>query len=286
MSQVKNKTIAIIGVGLIGGSMAISLKERGFASHIIGVEKNEGNLTKALGLGLIDEQTNLNDAIEKADIIIVAVPMNAFRTLLPAILDKVTKDQVVLDVGSTKEAFLRDIKEHPNRGRFVATHPMAGTEYSGPEAALDKLFDEKCTVFCDAEDSDTDAVELVKNLYECLNMGIINMGSEAHDMHVAYVSHISHISSFALALTVLEKEKEEKRIFELASGGFESTVRLAKSSPDTWASIFMQNRYNVLDVLYEMIFQLKKMKQLLIDDDEKGFYKLIEDANKIKKIIQ
>lgn len=286
MSQVKNKTIAIIGVGLIGGSMAISLKERGFASHIIGVEKNEGNLTKALGLGLIDEQTNLDDAIEKADIIIVAVPMNAFRTLLPAILDKVTKDQVVLDVGSTKEAFLRDIKEHPNRGRFVATHPMAGTEYSGPEAALDKLFDEKCTVFCDAEDSDTDAVELVKNLYECLNMGIINMGSEAHDMHVAYVSHISHISSFALALTVLEKEKEEKRIFELASGGFESTVRLAKSSPDTWASIFMQNRYNVLDVLYEMIFQLKKMKQLLIDDDEKGFYKLIEDANKIKKIIQ
>lgn len=286
MSQVKNKTIAIIGVGLIGGSMAISLKERGFASHIIGVEKNEGNLTKALGLGLIDEQTNLDDAIEKADIIIVAVPMNAFRTLLPAILDKVTKDQVVMDVGSTKEAFLRDIKEHPNRGRFVATHPMAGTEYSGPEAALDKLFDEKCTVFCDAEDSDTDAVELVKNLYECLNMGIINMGSEAHDMHVAYVSHISHISSFALALTVLEKEKEEKRIFELASGGFESTVRLAKSSPDTWASIFMQNRYNVLDVLYEMIFQLKKMKQLLIDDDEKGFYKLIEDANKIKKIIQ
>src|SRR5699024_2993396 len=158
--------------------------------------------------------------------------------------------------------------------------------YSGPEAALDKLFDEKCTVFCDAEDSDTDAVELVKNLYECLNMGIINMGSEAHDMHVAYVSHISHISSFALALTVLEKEKEEKRIFELASGGFESTVRLAKSSPDTWASIFMQNRYNVLDVLYEMIFQLKKMKQLLIDDDEKGFYKLIEEANQIRKIIQ
>lgn len=277
--------ITVIGVGLIGGSMAISLKERGFADKIIGVGRNPKTLDKAVALGLIDEKMDFDAAVKAADMIILAVPMNAFEKLLPDILDEIDNKQVVIDVGSTKAAFMKDIQSHKNRGRFVATHPMAGTEYSGPEAALDNLFDGKCTVFCDEEDSDKDAVELVEKLYDTLNMEVIHIDSEAHDVHVAYVSHISHISSFALALTVLEKEKEENRIFELASGGFESTVRLAKSSPDTWAPIFMQNRYNVLDVLYEMIFQLKKMKQMLIDKDEEGFYKLIEEANEIKKII-
>lgn len=278
-------TISIIGVGLIGGSMALSLKDRGFTDCVIGVSRRESTLDRALALGLIDEKASLEEAVKQADLIILAVPMNAFHRLLPQILDLVNDQQVVIDVGSTKATFMREIKSHKNRGRFVATHPMAGTEYSGPDAALDGLFDGRCTVLCDVNDSDEDAVEVVKKLYDTLHMKIIHIDSEAHDMHVAYVSHISHISSFALALTVLEKEKEEKRIFELASGGFESTVRLAKSSPDTWAPIFMENRYNVLDVLYEMIFQLKKMKQMLIDKDEQGFYKLIEDANRIKKIL-
>lgn len=278
--------VAIIGVGLIGGSMGITLKKRGFADHIIGVSRTRATLDKAMELGLIDERAELTDAVRKADLIVLAVPMGAFHSLLPKILDQINDRQVVIDVGSTKSVFLKEIKDHPRRNRFVATHPMAGTEYSGPMAAIEGLFDDKVTVFCDVEDSEADAVELVTGMYEVLKMKITYMEAEAHDMHVAYVSHISHITSFALALTVLEKEKEDKHIFELASGGFESTVRLAKSSPDMWAPIFMQNRYNVLDVLYEMIIQLKRMKQMLIDKDEEGFYKLMKEANKIKRILK
>lgn len=277
--------ISVIGIGLIGGSMALSLKNRGFADKILGVDNSPEHINKALELGLIDEKIDLDGAIKKSDLIIVAVPMDAVKKVLPQILDVIRPGQTVIDVGSTK-SFLKGIKDHPNRDRLVATHPMAGTEYSGPEAAVRGLFDHKSAVICDREDSAEDAVKLVEQMYEYLNMKIVNIDSTAHDVHAAYISHISHISSFALALTVLEKEKEEKRIFELASGGFESTVRLAKSSPDTWSPIFMENRYNVLDVLYEMIFQLKKMKQMLIDNDKEGFHKLIEEANQIRKIIQ
>ena len=277
--------ISVIGIGLIGGSMALSLKNRGFADKILGVDNSPEHINKALELGLIDEKTDLDGTIEKSDLIIVAVPMDAVKKVLPQILDEIRPGQTVIDVGSTK-SFLKELKAHPNRKRLVATHPMAGTEYSGPEAAVRGLFDHKSVVICDREDSAEDALKLVERMYEYLNMKIVNIDSVAHDVHAAYISHISHISSFALALTVLEKEKEEKRIFELASGGFESTVRLAKSSPDTWSPIFMENRYNVLDVLYEMIFQLKKMKQMLIDNDKEGFHKLIEEANQIKKIIQ
>lgn len=277
--------ITVIGIGLIGGSMALSLKRTGFANKVLGVDNNPQHIEKAYALGLIDEKVSLEEGLERADLIIVAVPMNAIRQLLPEILDNVKGDQVVIDVGSTK-SFLKEIDAHPNRNRLVATHPMAGTEYSGPDAAVDHLFDHKCAVICDEEKSDADAVARVKKMYEELCMEIVHIDSTSHDVHAAYISHISHISSFALALTVLEKEKEEKRIFELASGGFESTVRLAKSSPDTWTPIFMQNRYNVLDVLYEMIFQLKRMKQMLIDKDAEGFHELIEEANQIRKIIQ
>jgi prephenate dehydrogenase len=206
--------------------------------------------------------------------------------MLPHVLDSINDKQVVIDVGSTKEGFLQVIKGHPKRNRFVATHPMAGTEYSGPEAAVKDLFKGKSTVFCDIEESDKDAVELVKKMYNDLGMRIVYMDSVSHDLHTAYVSHISHITSFALALTVLEKEKEEEAIFELASGGFESTVRLAKSSPDMWIPVFKQNRHNVLDVLYELIYQLKHIKQLLVDEEYEEFYKLIQKANEIKKIIK
>jgi prephenate dehydrogenase len=279
-------TITIVGVGLIGGSMAITLREKGFARRIIGVGRRESSLDKALQLGLIDEKMELAAAINASDLIILAVPVDALTEMLPGVLDQITDRQVVIDVGSTKEKFLHLIKEHPMRRSFVATHPMAGTEYSGPEAAVKDLFKGKSTVFCEVEDSDPAAVEMIKGMYELLGMRIVYMDAAAHDLHTAYVSHISHITSFALALTVLEKEKEDKAIFELASGGFESTVRLAKSSPDMWVPVFRQNRHNVLDVLYEMIHQLKHMKELLLDEDYDGFYKLINKANEIKKIIK
>lgn len=279
-------TIGIVGVGLIGGSMAITLREKGFADKIIGAGRTEKSLEKALALGLIDEQKGIEELINESDLIILAVPVDALKEMLPRVLDAIDDKQVVIDVGSTKERFLKVIKGHPHRKRFVATHPMAGTEYSGPEAAVTGLFNGKCTVFCDIEESDKDAVELVKKMYEELGMRIVYMDAESHDLHTAYVSHISHITSFALALTVLEKEKEEEAIFELASGGFESTVRLAKSSPDMWIPVFKQNRHNVLDVLYELIYQLKHIKQLLMDEEYEEFYKLIQKANEIKKILK
>jgi prephenate dehydrogenase len=277
--------ITVIGIGLIGGSLAITLKENGFAKHIIGVDSNTESIDKALRRRIIDEGAKLEEGVKKADIIILSTPMDVMLDLLPKILNHVD-DQIIMDVGSTKEGLLEIVKNHPKRENFVASHPMAGTEFSGIEAAVPNLFDNKYTVICDAEQSSTDALNKVKSLYESIPMNIAYLGGKEHDVHAAYVSHISHISSFALALTVLEKEKDEERIFELASSGFGSTVRLAKSSPDMWAPIFRQNRDNVLDVLDEHINTLAKFRSLLIKKDFETFYKLIEEANTIKKILK
>lgn len=276
----------IIGVGLIGGSLALSLKEKGIANWIIGVDFNEANLKRAQELKIIDEASNIDDAMERSQLIILAIPVDAMLKALPSILDKITKRHVIMDVGSTKEQILELVSGHPQRGRFVAAHPMAGTEYSGPEAAIPNLFAQKTMVLCDVKNSDEDALELIETVVDQLSMRIVYMNGTEHDLHTAYVSHISHITSFALALTVLKKEKEQGRIFELASGGFESTVRLAKSSPDMWVPIFKHNRHNVLDVLEEHIKQLEQMKQLLQDEDYDTFYKLIQKSNKIRKILK
>ncbi|MRG45960.1 prephenate dehydrogenase [Chitinophaga sp. SYP-B3965] len=276
----------IIGVGLIGGSLALSLKEKGIANWIIGVDFNEANLKRAQELKIIDEASNIEDAMNRSQLIILAIPVDAMLKALPSILDKITKSHVIMDVGSTKEQILELVSGHPQRGRFVAAHPMAGTEYSGPEAAIPNLFAQKTMVLCDVKNSDEDALELIETVVDQLSMRIVYMNGTEHDLHTAYVSHISHITSFALALTVLKKEKEQGRIFELASGGFESTVRLAKSSPDMWVPIFKHNRHNVLDVLEEHIKQLEQMKQLLQDEDYDTFYKLIQKSNKIRKILK
>jgi prephenate dehydrogenase len=276
----------VVGTGLIGGSLAISLKEKGVANWIIGVDQNESNLQKAKELQIIDESASLEDAMKRSELIILAIPVDALLKVMPSILDSAAPNHVIMDVGSTKEKILQLVAGHPNRGRFVAAHPMAGTEYSGPEAAVRNLFTQKTMVLCDVKSSDEDALEMIENMVEKLQMRLVYMNAVEHDLHTAYVSHISHITSFALALTVLEKEKEQGRIFELASGGFESTVRLAKSSPDMWVPIFKHNRHNVLDVLEEHIHQLQQMKQLLEDEDYDTFYKLIQKSNKIKKILK
>ena len=277
--------MTIVGVGLIGGSMAIALKEKGIATRVIGVENNTEHRQKALALGLVDEAMELEDAVAASDLVILTTPVNALMQLVPAILDK-TDRQVVMDAGSTKSGVLAAIKQHPKRGRFVATHPMWGTEYSGPEAAVKGAFAGKATVICNKEESDADAVEMVETIYKALGMHLVYMNATDHDVHVAYVSHISHITSFALANTVLEKEKEEEAIFELASGGFESTVRLAKSNPNMWVPIFKENRENVLDVLNEHISQLRKFKACLEKENYDYLADLIEQANKIRKIIK
>ena len=276
-------TVSIVGVGLIGGSLALALKEKGLAQRVIGVEADPAHQQKALELGLVDEIMELDAAIKQSDLIVLATPVNAVVKLLPRVLDQVDK-QIVMDVGSTKDGIMEAVKDHPNRKRFVATHPMWGTEHSGPEAAVKGAFTDKATVICDREDSDEDAVEVVENVYRQLGMHLVYMNGEEHDVHVAYVSHISHITSFALANTVLEKEREEDAIFELASAGFESTVRLAKSNPHTWASIFMQNRENVLDVLNEHISQLRKFKACLEKENYEYLEELMVNANKIKRV--
>jgi len=277
--------VTIIGTGLIGGSMALTLKEKGFATKVIGVDASEQHLAQALALGIIDEAHTLQDAVALSDLIIIATPINAAENLLPQILDIATK-QVVMDVGSTKNNICKIVGAHPKRGRFVATHPMWGTEYSGPEAAVKNAFNDKATVICSKEASDPDAAALVEQVYQTLGMHLLYMDAAAHDVHVAYISHISHITSFALANTVLEKEREEDAIFELASGGFESTVRLAKSNPSMWVPILMQNKENVLDVLNEHISQLRKFKASLEKEDPDYLLELIEKANGIKRILK
>jgi prephenate dehydrogenase len=277
-------TVSIVGIGLIGGSMALALKEKGLAEKLIGVEADRAHQQKALELGLVDEIMDLDNAIKNSDLIVLATPVNAVVNLLPHVLNKVDR-QIVMDVGSTKDGIMEVVRDHPKRKRFVATHPMWGTEHSGPEAAVRGAFTDKATVICDREKSDNDAVEAVENIYRELGMHLVYMNGEEHDVHVAYVSHISHITSFALANTVLEKEREEDAIFELASAGFESTVRLAKSNPQTWASIFMQNRENVLDVLNEHISQLRKFKACLEKENYEYLEELMVNANKIKKVL-
>lgn len=277
--------VTIIGTGLIGGSMAIALKEKGIARHITGVDDNPVHAKRALDLGLVNEVADMGKALEGARLVILAIPVNHAERLLPSLLDKIS-GQVVMDAGSTKEQLCRLISDHPKRKQFVATHPMWGTEHSGPDAALHGAFQDKAVVICNKEESDPGAVTMVEDIYRQLGMHILYMDAASHDLHAAYVSHISHITSFALANTVLEKEKEEDTIFELASGGFESTVRLAKSNPAMWVPIFMQNRENVLDVLNEHIMQLKKIRSCLEKENYDYLQDLIMQANQIKRILK
>jgi prephenate dehydrogenase len=278
--------ITVVGLGLIGGSMALSLKENSFADTIIGVDNNLHHSTKAIQLGLVDSIMSLQEAVAISDIIIVATPVNTLTSILPQILDLITDNQVVIEVGSTKKPVIDAVTNHPKRQNFVATHPMAGTEFSGPEAAIRHLFDGKNCVLCDVEASNPALVALVKKMYEeGLKMRITYLDSTAHDVHTAYISHISHICSFALASTVLAKEKDEESIFNLASSGFESTVRLAKSNPETWIPIFQQNQDNIIDVLDEYITTLLKFKGLMISDSYDKFKEYLTQANDIKRIL-
>lgn len=281
----KPKVIAIVGLGLIGGSFALAAKSKGLASRVIGIDNNPDHQKQALELGIVDEILSLDEAIEQSDMVVLAVPVNAVTSLLPGILDRVD-NQVVIEMGSTKEGVVKIAEHHNKRGRFVATHPMWGTEYSGPTAAQKDAFIHKAVVICDAANSDADALQEVEQMYKTIGMHLVYMDAVAHDLHAAYVSHISHITSFALANTVLEKEKEDDAIFELASGGFESTVRLAKSTSSMWVPIFKQNRENVLDVLNEHISQLRKFKSCLEKENYEYLQELIEKANGIKRILK
>lgn len=301
-SKMDKMTVGIVGLGLIGGSMAIDLRRRGFASEILGVEAEPVNASAALNIGLADEIVDLEQCVDRSDIVVLSVPVGTAVKMLPVVLDHfaetrpgpgpaegssgVRSRKIVIDVCSTKASLVEAVRNHPARRRYVATHPMAGTEYSGPWAAQPGLFDGRACIICNGDDSDRDAVEAIEALYDCLNMRITSMDASAHDVHTAYVSHISHITSFALALTVLDKEKDEKHIFDLASGGFSSTVRLAKSNADMWVPILSQNRDNVLKVMDTYIEKMNEFRYAISSGDEKRIRELIGEANRIKRILR
>ncbi len=261
--------IAVIGIGLIGGSFALAMRDKGVAGRIVGVDNSAGNCKTALEVGLVDEIMSLEDAVECSDLVVISIPVDAIPLVAVKVLNRVREGQVVIDMGSTKEELCDVIALHPNRGRFVATHPMWGT-----------------VVICQSELSDDDALARVTEIYRLLEMPVKYMDAEEHDLHAAYVSHISHITSFALALTVLEKELEDDHILDLAGGGFESTVRLAKSSPEMWTPIFMQNKYNILDVLREHIHQLQVLRRMIEKDDTESLKTVMRKANGIKRVIK
>lgn len=279
-------------MGLIGGSMAIDLKRRGFAQTVLGVESEPVNAAAAEKIGLVDRVVSLEDCVRLCDIVILAIPVGGAVKLLPRVLDMFSelgeegRGKIVIDVCSTKENLTRSVRYHPLRAQYVATHPMAGTEYSGPWAAMPGLYDGHACIICDSEESSHRAVRKIEELYDSLNMRTIYMNSSSHDVHTAYISHISHVTSFALALTVLDKEKDEKHIFDLASGGFSSTVRLAKSSPDMWTPILTQNRDNILRVMDTYIEKMNAFRDAVAESDEDKMRELITEANKIRRIIR
>ncbi len=273
--------IGIIGLGLIGGSYALTLKQ-GKEVSIYGSDLYHYDLAKKMGI--VDFALEENN-IKEMDVIIIATPVNTVAKIALEVLDKISSHTLVLDTGSIKYNIAQAIKNHPKRKNFLLSHPIAGTEYSGPEAAFKSLYKGKMNIFCDIEDTDVDLVQKAYNLMEYLEMKTIVMDSFDHDRHIAYVSHLSHISSFMLGKTVMDLEKNEKNIFDMAGSGFASTVRLAKSSPDTWTPIFLENKKNIIQSLEEYINNLEKLKKDLEKDDYQEIYSTIKSINHIKTII-
>jgi len=278
------KKIAVIGLGLIGGSLALELKKNTWAT-IYGVDKNAEHLQKALDLGIIYKKADIH-IVSEVDIVIIAVPVNIIPNLTTQVLDLIKNDTLVFDVGSTKLAVCEAVKNHPKRKNFVALHPIAGTEFSGPEAAIYNLFTNKVNIICEQNRSSKEMINKAVSLFENLKMRNVFMDSaKQHDKHIAYVSHLSHISSFMLGKTVLEIEKDEKSIFDMAGSGFESTVRLAKSNPETWTPIFLQNKENLLKSLEEYIKNLNQFKEVLTSESAEDVFAIMQNTNKIKSVL-
>ena len=275
----------IIGLGLIGGSIALDLRRAGVATSLVGIDQREENGLKAVELGLVDNiqpRTSLRDT----DLVIVAIPVNAMCQILPSILDDVPAHAVVIDAGSTKNLICKAVADHPKRKQFVAAHPIAGTENSGPTAALSGLFNNKTNIICEREKSSEHALAVAAKVFSALGMNTIFMESDEHDKHVAYVSHLSHVSSFLLGQTVLDMEKDERNIFALAGSGFASTVRLAKSSPEMWAPIFDQNLEYLSQALQEYIMHLQRFHYHLMKRDTKELHNIMSKANDIRRVLE
>ncbi len=275
--------VTVIGMGLIGGSIAMECKSKGY--HVVGVESNSYHANQALDLGLVDSIEGLDEALIGADLVGLCIPVGSIRDLLSRVLDKITTEQTVFDVGSNKENICKAVAEHPKRNRFVAAHPLAGTEFSGPNAALRDLFFGKRNIICERKLSAPDALKSVTGLFADMGMENLFMPASDHDKHMAYVSHLSHVTSFTLGLTVLDIEKDEKQIFNLASTGLESTVRLAKSSPVTWGSIFTDNADYLSEALEKYIDYITAFKKAIDDRDLLEITRMMESANEMRRVL-
>ncbi len=277
--------IYIIGIGLIGGSIALDLKSHFSEATFFGIDANENHLDEAIQLGIIDKKATF-DELENADVVLVSVPVDVALVILPQILDKINDNALVIDVGSTKFPICQVVENHSKRRNFLATHPIAGTEFSGPKAAIKDLFQGKTNIICEVEKTAYKQQEMALDLFQKLGMRIRYMDPKSHDKHIAYVSHLSHISSFMLGKTVIEKEKNERDIFDMAGSGFESTVRLAKSSPAMWTPIFKQNKDNIIETLDEYILNLTQFKELLQSDNYDEVFNEMQNTNRIKEILK
>ncbi|MEQ8475311.1 prephenate dehydrogenase [Fulvivirga sp.] len=277
--------VTVIGTGLIGGSMALDLKKRRLATTVLGVDKNSIHLAKALEVGIIDEAKSLEEAVPSSDLVILAIPVDHAPEVLTAVLDNIKPEATVIDVGSIKQNICSAVANHKNRSQFVACHPIAGTEFSGPDAAHYYLFDGKVNIICDADHSSASSLATAEKVFETLKMKIIKMDAAEHDRHIAYVSHLSHITSFTLGLTVLDIEKDEKSIFNMAGSGFASTVRLANSSANMWAPIFHENKENLVTAIDAYVGKLNALKQMIQQDELHKTHEHIASANEIKRIL-
>ena len=277
--------ITIIGIGLIGGSFALDLRSLYPKAHLVGIDNNPEHVAEAVRLGIVDAEGTM-EALHLADLVVLTVPVDIATQLLPEVLDQIGDDTIVLDMGSTKEAICESVVAHPNRRNFIACHPIAGTEFSGPSAAIKGLYKGKTNIICEVEKTTFKLQEKALDIFKRLDMRIRYMDPASHDKHIAYMSHLSHISSFMLGKTVIDKEKNERDIFDMAGSGFASTVRLAKSSPTTWTSIFKQNKTNILETLEEYISNLEGFKTLMESDDFEGVFKEMENTNHIKEILK
>lgn len=278
--------ITVVGVGLLGGSFALAVREKYPKAHFVGVDASMVHGKLAIAKGIIDEILPLADAVAKSDLVVLATPVNVVLDLLPTVLDHLPADATAIDLGSTKGLICALADQHPKRAQFVAAHPMAGTENSGPGAAFRELLPTKNLIICDREKSHPDSLKLAEALFLDIGMKLFYMTPQEHDLHLAYVSHLSHISAFALGLTVLEKEKDEQAIFDMASTGFSSTVRLAKSSPAMWAPIFDQNRQNVSQALADYIDFLQQFKAVIDGQDVPASYDFMTRANVIRRVLE
>jgi prephenate dehydrogenase len=277
------KKIHIIGLGLLGGSFALALKKAKPEIKFTGYDSNSQNLADAIALGIIEEAKEKPDL--DSDVIVLATPANTLSDLLIKSLDEIGPNTLVMDFGSTKEALCKSVADHPKREQYLAGHPIAGTEYSGPKAAKEDLLDKKVFIICEMEKTNIHLKGLAYEIFEALNMKLRFMDPEEHDRHLAFVSHLSHISSFMLGKTVLDKMEDEKNIFDMAGSGFASTVRLAKSSPAMWAPIMEENKKNILDAMSLYIASLSKFRDKIIADDYEGLANEMGKVNKIRDIL-